>query len=141
VAVLDSLRPGLQIVAECLDERHERLFQASHCDGIVYGQAITDHLLAQEVADPGISQMIGTITSNVRGDTLYSAEVTRGTAPTWGEIAKILLDHDINVLCVNRADTTHTRFRAIAPEPGDRVVFLAQARHTWPQLLQLVETG
>jgi voltage-gated potassium channel len=141
VAVLDDLRPELQIVAECLDERHERLFRSVHCDGIVYGQVITDHLLVQEVADPGVSQMIDTITSNVRGDTLYSAEVTTAAGSTWNEIAKALLDADVNVLCVNRGESSFTRFSEVSPVPGDRVIFLSQARHAWPRLVELAGIG
>ncbi len=138
VSVLDSIRPELQIVAECLDERHERLFRTVHCDGIVFGQVITDHLLAQEVADPGISRMIDTITSNVRGDTLYSTEVTGATtAVCYNDIAKALLDRDVNILCVNRGDTSYTRFREIQPQTGDRVIFLAETRHTWPEMVKL----
>jgi voltage-gated potassium channel len=141
VAVLDDLKPELQIVAECLDERHDRLFRSVHCDGIVYGQVITDHLLVQEVADPGISQMIDTITSNIRGDTLYSAEVTHAVESTWNVVAKALLDADVNLLCVNRGETSYTRFSEVSPEPGDRVIFLSQTRHAWPQLLELAGMG
>jgi voltage-gated potassium channel len=140
VSVLDSIRPELQIVAECLDERHERLFRTVHCDGIVYGQVLTDHLLVQEVADPGISQMIDTITSNVRGDTLYSTEVTgSASGASYSDIAKALLDRDVNILSINRGDTTYTRFRDVHPEAGDRVIYLAQTRHTWSDLVALTE--
>jgi voltage-gated potassium channel len=141
VSVLDDLRPELQIVAECLDERHERLFRSVNCDGIVYGQVITDHLLVQEVADPGVSQMIDIITSNVRGDTLYSAQVTTAAESSWNTFAKALLDADVNVLCVNCGESSYTRFSDVSPEPGDQVIFLSQTRHAWPQLLKLAGIG
>ena len=143
VSVIDSLHPELQIVAECLDERHERLFRTVHCDGIVFGQVITDHLLAQEVADPGISRMIDTITSNVRGDTLYSTEVTSddGFDLSYSQLAKALLDNDVNLVCVDRDDASHTRFREISPKPGDRLIYLAQTRWNWNQLSRLAISG
>ena len=136
VSVIDSIRPDIRIVAECLDEKHALLFEAVHCDAVVHGTKITDHLLVQEVSDPGVAQMVDVITSNVRGATLESALVDADLPKvTYSSLAKSLLDADVNVLCINRGQTGHTSFKDLHPQKGDRVIYISPTRLTWNQLL------
>jgi voltage-gated potassium channel len=137
ISVIDSLNPDVRVVAECLDDRHELLFQAVHCDALVNGMNIADHLLVQETHDPGLSQMVDEITSNCRGLTLFTAEVAADPAydGDYCRLAKDLLDRDVNVLAVNRGSEARTSFRDIHPEPGDSVVYLADHRYDWSGLL------
>lgn len=137
VAVIESIRPDIRSVAECLSENHCVLFKTAHCDSIIQGMKIIDHMLVQEVYDPGIAQMLDVITSNIRGATLFSTRV-EDTKPgiRYSDIAKMLLDKDINFLCVNRGKTSHTSFQGFSPETDDRVIYIAATRLTWPQLLK-----
>ena len=45
------------------------------CDAIVPGLRIAGNLLVQEIHDPGITQMVDVITSNQKGETLFSTAV------------------------------------------------------------------
>ena len=119
VAVLDSINPEMHIVAECLDKKHELLFESVHCNAVVYSMNISGNLLTQEAQDPGVSQLIGVLTSNVRGTTLFSCEVNEPETAqeNYAEIAKQLLDQDVNIMCVNRASESHTALRTLVPEP------------------------
>jgi voltage-gated potassium channel len=138
IAIIDSLNPNIYIVAECLDYKHKMLFDAVNCNGIVFSMKISGNLLAQETQDPGVSQLVEVITSNVRGTTLYSTEVTEPLSKTtYNEIAKNLLDKDINMLCVNREEESLTSFVSLLPRIGDRVIYAASQRLPWPELLGL----
>ena len=53
VAVIDSIKPDIHIVAECINPSHRPLFDTVHCDSIVFSMGITGNLLAQEAQDPG----------------------------------------------------------------------------------------
>jgi hypothetical protein len=74
----------------------------------------------------------------VRGTTLYSCEVTdpKEDDANYAEIAKRLLDQDINIMCVNRASESHTALRLLLPESGDRVIYAARRRMSWVELMQ-----
>ncbi len=138
IAIIDSLNPNIYIVAECLNYKHKMLFDSVNCNGIVFSMKISGNLLAQEAHDPGVSQLVEVITSNVRGTTLYSTDVTEALSKTtYNEIAKNLLDKDINVLCVNREEESLTSFVSLLPQPDDRVIYAASERLPWPELLGL----
>jgi voltage-gated potassium channel len=135
VSVLDRMKPELHIVAECLDEKHRMLFASVRCDAVVPVLRIAGNLLVQEIHDPGISQMIDVVTSNLKGMTLFSARVAAGAEDLgYNEVAKANLDRDVNVLCVNRGPETFTAFRSLHPLAGDTVIYLAQSRRTWDDL-------
>ena len=138
VAVLDSINPEIHIVAECLDHKHDLLFESVHCDAVVYSMNISGNLLTQEAQDPGVSQLVGVLTSNARGTTLFSCEVTgtESSQENYGDIAKMLLDQDVNVMCVNRAAESHTSLKSLTPESGDRLIYAARRRLTWRELTQ-----
>jgi voltage-gated potassium channel len=137
VAVIDGLKPEIHIVAECLNPKHRMLFSSVRCDSIVSSLAISGNLLAQEMHDPGIAQMMDSITSNLRGTTLYSIEVSEPCdGLLFREMAVNLLRKDINLICVNRQQESFTSFGQLCPQPGDRAIYAAARRWTWPDLLQ-----
>lgn len=142
IAVIDSLHPEIHIVAECLNHRHKMLFDSVHCDAIVYSMMISGNLLAQEAHDPGVSQLVETITSNVKGTTLYSTQVEEngeaaGSSLDYNDFAKRLLDRDVNLLCVNRGDDSLTSFLNLQPQAGDRIIYAADERRDWLALTSL----
>lgn len=135
VSVIESLYPDVYTVAECLEDQHRVLFRSVHCDAIVQGLKIADNLLIQEVHDPGVVQMADIITSNLKGATLFSSEVGDSLPEIeYHEVIKRLLDKDINVLCINRGEESMTMFRQQQPQQGDRVIYVANHRRTWPEL-------
>lgn len=141
-AVIDHIKPEIHLVAECLDDEHRMLFRSVNADAIVSGLRITGNLLVQESRDPGISQWVDIVTSNLEGDTLYSTPVSaegEGGAGrvSYGELAKGLLDHGVNVLAVTRDKQTLTHFAMLQPQTGDYLVYLAGKRQSWEQLRAL----
>ncbi|MGK0173364.1 MAG: voltage-gated potassium channel, partial [Gammaproteobacteria bacterium] len=139
ISVLNELNPQLHVVAECLDEKHYMLFRAVKCNAVVPGVRIIGNLLAQEMSDPGIAQMFDVITSNRIGDTVYSVPVSEPAGELgYREMAKRLLDHDVNLLCVNRGEDSHTHYSQMNPQAGDTFIYVAPARLTWAKLLGLV---
>ncbi len=137
VSVIENLRSDIHTVAECLDEKHSLLFKSVSCDSIIQGLKITDHMLVQEVFDPGVAQMIDVITSNIKGSTLFSTEVNESLPKKcYNDIAKGLRDHDINVISVNRGTKSHTSLKNITPEKNDRLIYIAASRLTWNELLE-----
>lgn len=141
VSVIGNLNDSIHIVAECIDEKHRMLFASVRCNAVVPGLRIAGNLLVQEVDDPGVAQLIDVITSNLKGTTVFSARVT-GPPPDFSclELAKRLLDHDINLLCVNRGDSTFTQFRSVRLEIGDIVIYIAERRMDWPGLVALASS-
>ena len=138
VAVLDHFQPDLHIVAECLDPRHRLLFDSVRSDAVVLSLKISSNLLAQEVYDPGLSQMMEVITSNVQGTTLFSVDLTKPQKPmSYSDLAKQLLDRNINLICVLRGKETFTGFMSLQVEEGDRVIYAAEHRVDGEDLLKL----
>ena len=137
VAVIDSIKPDIHIVAECINPSHRPLFDTVHCDSIVFSMGITGNLLAQEAQDPGIAQLIEVITSNSRGTTLFSTDVPDGCDTSYTDLATRLLSRDINVMCVNRGHDSLTSWTDCQPQPGDRLIYASGKRHSWPELQSL----
>ena len=105
-----------------------------NADAVVSVMRITGNLLVQESQDPGVSQLFDIITSNLEGDVIYSCQVDSDSPSAYSEIAKQLLDRDINLLAVTRGKETHTAFSRIQPQKGDHVVYLAPQRQQWSDL-------
>ena len=140
VSVIDSIKADAHIVAECLDEKHRMLFTSVRCDAIVFGLKIAGNLLVQEMNDPGVTQVIDVITSNLEGETLFSTRVDkRGSGKTYGEMAKALIDKDVNLICINRGENTYTTYRSVRPEPGDFVIYIARRRLSWAELQNMAK--
>lgn len=142
VAVMDRLLTELHIVAECLNFEHRLLFESVRCDAVVYSLQISSNLLVQEIQDPGVSQLLEVITTNLRGATLFSASVLEDITETnYKEIAKGLLDENINLICVNRGADSLTSFDSIQPTTGDIVIYAATQRRSWAELKQAAALG
>lgn len=139
VAVIDSLNGDIHIVAECLNPNHRVLFASVHCDAIVSSMTISGNLLVQEAHDPGVAQMIDVITSNARGTTLFSTKVAEShSRHGYKAMAVELLDHDVNLISINRNRESHTSFNQLYPTVGDRVIYAASRRLSWNDLKSMV---
>ena len=139
VSIIDRVKDDVYIVAECADQKHLPLFDACNCDSVVLGMSIAGNLLVQEVHDPGIAQLVETLTSNHKGTTLFSIVVEDGGVP-YTEMAKGLLDHAITVMAVNRGPKSITRLKDLDSEPDDRIVYAAAHRVDWRSLRSLSST-
>lgn len=134
VSVLNHMNADSHIVAECLNPKHRSLFESVHCDAVVFSMQISGNLLAQEVHDPGISQLMDTITSNAVGTTLYSTWIPGSANVPYQELARKMLDLGANMLCVNRHRDCITCFRDAVPQEGDRIVYIGTERWDWDEM-------
>ncbi|ACY15272.1 potassium channel family protein [Haliangium ochraceum] len=140
--VIDSIKPEIHLVAECLDDRHRSLFDAVNCDAVVSGMTISGNLLVQESRDPGVAQTISMVTTSRVGTTLYSTRVDEapaldgadGAALDYRALAKRLLDDDITLFAVNRGGVSHTALGGLSPAAGDVLVYVAGERLDWAAL-------
>lgn len=139
VSVLDRVKAEVYIVAECADQNHLPLFDASHCDSVVLGMSIAGNLLVQEVHDPGIAQLVEVLTSNQKGTTLFSIVAEDDEVP-YTDMAKGLLDHAITVMAVNRGAQSITRLKDLRSEAGDRLIYAGSHRVDWRSLRSLSST-
>ncbi len=136
VAVIHSLAPEMHVIAECMDSKHQVLFSGNPHNVLVLTLELAGNLLVQEAQDPGVARLVDFITKNHTGPTLYSTLVEHGKpAPTYAILAKAWVDHAITLMSVDRAAEPHTHFKDMSPEPGDRVMYLAEKRMTWSQML------
>ena len=135
VSVIEHLREDVHTIAECVDRNKAGLFRSVRCNAIVPALTIADNLLVQEVHDPGVSNIINIITSNLQGTTLFSTVVTEsGTGVRYRDLAKSLLDRNVNVLAVSRGEQNFTAFGDLAAQAGDRIVYIANNRYDWPAM-------
>lgn len=137
-SIIDSMNPDIQLVAECLDERHRSLFASVRCNAIVSGVQITGNLLVQETHDPGVAELVQVLTSNRTGATFYSTEVTESCKQDYGTLAKRLLDHGFNLVAVQRKGRPHVAIGRLFPRSGDTVLYVADARRRWAEILAMV---
>ena len=135
MSVINQLNADIHIVAECLDEKHRTLFESVDCDAVVPGMRIIGNLLAQEIHDPGVARMVDVITSNLEGDTLFTTQVgDQMEGADYRDFAKRLLDSDINLMCVNRGQDSHTHYGGMRPTVGDILIYVATRRMSWSEL-------
>ena len=136
VSILEHLAPEIRSVAEILNVDHSLLFQGAKNASLVYSFRMSNNLIVHEVQDPGVNMLTHAITSNLIEGTLMSTMVTGNGAPSlpYRDVAKRLLDHDVNLVGVIRGKNVHVRFNDIALAENDRLVYICAMRHDWPAL-------
>ena len=134
VSILEHLNPEIRTVAESLNVRHELLFKGSKNASIVQTFQISSNLLVQESQDPGVNRLTHAITSNQVEGTLASTRVDDAVSTSYSEVAKALLDHDVNLVGVLRAEEVHVQFRDLEMVAGDRLVYVSPERHDWQSI-------
>lgn len=140
VSILEHLNPDLRSVAECLNTNHSLLFEGANNVSLVYTFRMSTNLIVQEAQDPGVNMLTQAITSNQIEGTLVSTNVEAGEGLTlpYREVAKRLLDHDVNLVGVIRESSVHVQFDALAVEEADRLVYISSARYDWQRIRSLL---
>jgi hypothetical protein len=94
---------------------------------------MANNLLVQESQDPGVSLVAQVITSNKMEGTLLSLRL--GDIPdhqvSYPELAKNMLDRDVNVVGIVRDGNVHLRFTDLFPLKDDVLVYIASSRLEW----------
>ena len=140
VSILEHLNPDLRSVAECLNTNHSLLFEGAKNVSLVYTFRMSTNLIVQEAQDPGVNMLTQAITSNQIEGTLVSTNVEpgEGLSLPYREVAKRLLDQDVNLVGVIRGDSVHVQFDTLALEEADRLVYICSARYDWQTIRSLL---
>lgn len=140
--VIEHMSPQTIVIAECLDPKHAVLFNTSTHVSRVYTVQVANNLLVQEAQDPGVTLLTQAITSNVVEIEETLASTVVGTIPvgtlSYIEIAKRLLDHDINLVGVVRDNTIVVGLQGLKLEKYDALVYIAKTRQSWSSLLSFL---
>lgn len=137
VLSIENMNRDVHTVAECLDPTHAPIFKASHCDSIVYGLQMATNLLVQEMQDPGVSEVFRVLTSNTEGYTLYSTKILQAAGLKYNDLAHALLDAGANMISVTRDGQHHTLFGDLCSQGDDIVVYTAEKRYSWQELVNM----
>lgn len=141
VSILEHVNPEIRSVAEVLNENHALLFNGAKNVSLVFTIRMSTNLIVQEIQDPGVNLLTQAITSNLIEGTLASTLVEsdlEGEAP-YRDVAKKLLDHDVNLVGIVRGDKVHVQFDNISLSMDDRLVYISPSRHDWPTLKSFLE--
>ena len=135
-SILAHLNPRISIVAECLNANHSLLFQDANNVSLVYTFRMSNNLLVQEAQDPGVTLLTQAITSNQIEGTLSSTQVMGAVSRPlpYTDVAKVLLDHDVNLVGVIRGESVNVRFDNLSLAEDDRLVYIGATHHDWPTL-------
>lgn len=140
VSILEHMNPNMRTVAEVLDSEHTLLFNGAKNVSLVYTFRMSSNLIVQEVQDPGVNKLTQAITSNLIEGTLESTEVSDelNVQLAYVDVAKKLLDTDINLVGIIRDGDVHLQFNDLALTQGDVLVYICTSRTNWPSLRGLL---
>ena len=134
--IINHLNPEVRIVAEVLNPKHDLLFKAVEDISLVYSMQIANNLLIQEVQDPGVYRLSQVMTSNQMEGTLASTRVESplGERMAYTDVAKRLLDSDINLVGIIRGQIALLNFGGLYPVVGDQIVYISSHRVGWSEI-------
>ncbi len=140
VAVVEYLNPKVPGVAECQYISHSVLFKGARNIKPVFALNMVDKLMVQDLQDPGVQLILNIVTSNVMEGTLLSTVVEKDPASAipYTQVAKALLDHDVNLVGIIKDGVPHLSFLELELERGDSLFYIAVKRHTWSELAGLL---
>ena len=130
VSVLHRLNPRIRATVECINPRHAVLFEGMDNVSLVFPLRMANKLLVQESQDPGVSLLTQAITSNLVEGTLLSTrlEAVPDKQMPYQDLAKNMLDNDINLVGIVRNGTVHLRFTDLFPAEDDVLVYIGPSR-------------
>ena len=133
VSVLHRSNPNIIATVECINPKHEVLFEGMDNTSLVFPLQMANNLLVQESQDPGVSLLAQVITSNKKEGTLLSIRLEDMPDQTvsYPKLAKDMLDIDVNVVGIVRDGTVHLKFTDLFPMKDDVLVYIASSRLDW----------
>ncbi len=139
-SIIEHLNPAVRTIAECLSEKHAVLFAGAKRVSLVHTLRLANNLLVQEAQDPGVNLLTQAVTSNRIDGTLASTRIedTLGNSHVYLDIAKKLLDEDINLIGVIRDGTVYFKFRDLTLARNDSLVYISTNRYTWESIRLLL---
>ena len=142
VSIIEHLNPEIRIVAECLSEKHATLFASAKHVSLVHTLRLANNLIVQEAQDPGVNLLTQAVTSNRIDGTLASTKIEDSIDDRliYLDVAKRLLDKDVNLIGIIRDGSVHFTFASLALTQNDSLVYISTSRHTWESLRTLLNS-
>jgi len=127
-----------RLVLELVDRRNRSLLEKVEADGIVAGEGISEHLLVQELCNPGLSAIFDQLISYKFGAEFYlTACKLSGKKLKDIQIAAIHQDQNIQVLGLIRDGVSHLSPKnGMQIEESDQLIVLADDYSSYEQLEQ-----
>ena len=133
VSILQHLNPELRSIAEVLNADHSLLFRGAENVSLVYTFRVSNYLMAHSAGDPGVVMLTQEIISNEIEGTLVSTRVEGGVEQSlpYIDVAKRLLDHEVNLVGLIRGENVHVRFENLDLTENDRLFYISSSPHDW----------
>lgn len=127
-----------RLVLELVDRSNRSLLDKVEADGIVAAEGISDHLLVQELCNPGLSAIFDQLISYKFGAEFYlTASKLSGRNLKEVQIAAIHQDQNIQVLGIVRDGVSHISPKnGMQIEPSDKLIILADDYSSYQALEQ-----
>ena len=141
VSIIEHLNPEIRIIAEVLSDKHTMLFARAQHVSLVHTLRLATNLLVQEAQDPGVTLLTQAVTSNQIDGTLASTRIEDivDERLVYLDVAKKLLDKDVNLLGVIRDGSVRFNFASLTLTQNDSLVYISTSRHTWESLRVLMD--
>ncbi len=138
--LIEHMNPDASIIVECLDPKHEVLFNTTERVSLVYTLQMGANLLVQEAQDRGVHLLTQAVTSNQIEGTLASTAVESAVegAKPYSEVAKKLIDHGVVLVGFIRAGSVIVGFVDTQMAEGDCLVYISKKRQSWDELRAIV---
>lgn len=136
VSLIETLRPGLRTIAECTSIQHLAVFQSFRCDAVIPTNNIAAKVLAQEVGDHGIAEVVRELLTDAEGSELYS-ETMDLDGLHFGELQTLLLRLKAEVILVGILRGSQHMINPsldLQIERTDRLLLIGNRRGDWEQI-------
>ena len=77
VLKLKELNPEIKIVAECLDPKNISLLKKAGCQSVVCIGTVLGQMIAQEIQDPGVHEVINQLTCNSNAGQFFIVDLPK----------------------------------------------------------------
>lgn len=100
-----TLRRDLHVVAECVEPTNQEVIERTGCDSVVCVMDLAPGLLAQEVTEPGIVEVLHELTIwDDEQNNVYIVSIEQGAGCSVGSLREAAARQDATLLGIRRAD-------------------------------------
>lgn len=127
---LREVAPSLHIVAECVDTANQEILRRSGCDSVVCVMNLSPGLLAQEVHDPGVVDVIDELTIWSHDvNNLFMVPIQNGGGKTFGDLRQWAQSRSFVLLGVRKNQAIRLNPEEnLAIHEGDNAIVLTRQR-------------
>ena len=136
VSLIETLNPGIRTIAECTSVHHLAVFRSFRCDAVIPTNNIAAKVLAQEVGDRGIADVVRELLTEADGSELYS-ETLNIDGINFSELQSLLLEVKAEVILLGLLRGTQHLINPpldLQIQRTDRLILISNRRSDWEQV-------